>query len=188
MEAKDAADSKCDGDKAEAAEAALLEAAEREWKQKAAEENEGVVEVSNQRVASGFRINWMNMRNATTGALVWESGSWGQRMFEEEMQAHVPASILSCRAVSREMNFSSLEEIPHFRLEQRVFFQGSCIEEWRFEFGFVIPGSTNSWQQVIEAADQMLEADMLSGRITIETSFFDGENFIAKSLVRIFYV
>ena len=104
------------------------------------------------------------------------------------MQAHVPASILSCRAVSREMNFSSLEEIRHFRLEQRVFFQGSCIEEWRFEFGFVIPGSTNSWQQVIEAADQMLEADMLSGRITIETSFFDGENFIAKSLVRIFYV
>ena len=42
-----------------------------------------------------------------------------------------------------------------FRLEQRVFFQGVCIEEWRFEFGFVIPGSKNTWQQSIEAAEEM---------------------------------
>jgi hypothetical protein len=42
-----------------------------------------------------------------------------------------------------------------FRLEQRVFFQGVCIEEWCFNFGFVIPGSTNTWQQSIEAAEEM---------------------------------
>jgi hypothetical protein len=35
--------------------------------------------------------------------------------------------------------------------------------EWRFDFGFVIPGSTNSWQQSIQAADphKMMTADML---------------------------
>jgi hypothetical protein len=34
---------------------------------------------------------------------------------------------------------------------------------WLFQFGFVIPGSTNSWQQIIEAAppDKMLPASML---------------------------
>jgi hypothetical protein len=33
-----------------------------------------------------------------------------------------------------------------------------CSEEWNFEFGFVIPGSTNSWQTTVEAA---AEADMM---------------------------
>lgn len=77
-----------------------------------------------------------------------------------------------------------------FKLEQRIFYQGVCIEEWFFDFGFVIPGSTNSWQQIIEAAgeEEMMEADDLSGNITIETSFYDGDFFIAKSLVRVFYV
>jgi retinal rod rhodopsin-sensitive cGMP 3',5'-cyclic phosphodiesterase subunit delta len=35
--------------------------------------------------------------------------------------------------------------------------------EWYFEFGFVIPGSTNSWQSLIEAApeSQMIPASLL---------------------------
>jgi retinal rod rhodopsin-sensitive cGMP 3',5'-cyclic phosphodiesterase subunit delta len=37
---------------------------------------------------------------------------------------HVPASILSCKAVSRELTFSSVELIDKFRLEQRVFLHG----------------------------------------------------------------
>ena len=77
-----------------------------------------------------------------------------------------------------------------FRLEQRIFFQGVCMEEWFFDFGFVIPGSTNTWQNTIEAAggDQMLPAPMLSGNVTIETTFYDGETYLAKCLVRVFYV
>jgi retinal rod rhodopsin-sensitive cGMP 3',5'-cyclic phosphodiesterase subunit delta len=94
----------------------------------------------------------------------------------------VPADILKCRAVSREISFTSVEEMTNFRLEQRVFFQGVCMEgnfhanetycimtlyfavEWFFQFGFVIPGSTNTWQNTIEAADesQMLPAKMLT--------------------------
>ena len=77
-----------------------------------------------------------------------------------------------------------------FKLEQRIFFQGMCIEEWFFDFGFVIPGSTNSWQQIIEAAEEseMMNAEDLTGNITIETSFYDGDLFLAKCLVRVFYV
>lgn len=35
--------------------------------------------------------------------------------------------------------------------------------EWMFEFGFVIPGSTNTWQSLIEAApqSQMMPANVL---------------------------
>ncbi len=34
----------------------------------------------------------------------------------------------------------------------RACLAGCVGAEWRFHFGFVIPGSTNSWQQVISAA------------------------------------
>lgn len=42
--------------------------------------------------------------------------------------ARVPKSILKCRAVSREINFTSVESIEKFRLEQRVLFKGRCLE------------------------------------------------------------
>ncbi len=45
-----------------------------------------------------------------------------------EHEARVPKRILKCRAVSREINFSSQEEMQQFRLEQRVFFKGTVIE------------------------------------------------------------
>lgn len=165
--------------------------------------------------------------------------------------ARIPASILQCSAVSREIDFSSAEEITHFRLEQRVFLHGSCIEgdvnlkilsrrsvgwccgtfvgdavcgccllaraEWLFEFGYVIPGSTNTWQQTIEAAgaENMLDPESIrcaprcceclevlhslsrhalfsqpprSGQLTIETAFYEGQSAIAKTVYRIFYV
>lgn len=141
--------------------------------------------------ALGFRIISMNMRDAQSGKVLWRQDHFDETaMFTKEMEERIPKTILSCRAVSREIVFSSIEALSVFRLEQRVFFGGQCIEEWFFAFGYVIPGSTNSWQQIIEAAppDQMLPAESLSGNITIETSFFDGPSFLGKNLVRIFYV
>ena len=42
--------------------------------------------------------------------------------------ARVPKKILKCRAVSRELNFSSQEVMEKFRLEQKVLFKGRCLE------------------------------------------------------------
>ena len=82
---------------------------------------------------------------------------------EIEHEARVPKKILKCRAVSREINFSSAEPMERFRLEQKVLFKGRCLEEWFFEFGFVIPNSTNTWQSLIQAApeSQMMPANVL---------------------------
>ena len=76
------------------------------------------------------------------------------------------------------------------RLEQRVYFKEECMEEWFFEFGFVIPGSTNTWQSLIEAApeSQMMPAQALSGNVIIETKFFDGNLLIGTTRVRVYYV
>uniref|UniRef100_A0A3B4AE60 GMP phosphodiesterase delta subunit domain-containing protein n=1 Tax=Periophthalmus magnuspinnatus TaxID=409849 RepID=A0A3B4AE60_9GOBI len=104
--------------------------------------------------------------------------------------ARVPKKILKCKAVSRELNFSSSEKLEKFRLEQKVFFKGQCLEEWFFEFGFVIPNSTNTWQSLIEAApeSQMMPANVLTGNVIIETKFFDDDLHVSTSRVRLFYV
>ena len=40
----------------------------------------------------------------------------------------MPKKILKCKAVSREVNFSSKEQMTKLRLEQRVLFKGKCLE------------------------------------------------------------
>lgn len=42
--------------------------------------------------------------------------------------ARVPKKILKCKSVSREINFASEEEMENFRLEQKVYFKGQCLE------------------------------------------------------------
>ena len=77
-----------------------------------------------------------------------------------------------------------------FRIEQKVLFKGRCLEEWNFEFGFVIPNSTNTWQSLIEAApeSQMMPAKVLNGNVIIQTMFYDGDLLVSTSRVRLYYI
>ncbi|MCP9261333.1 Retinal rod rhodopsin-sensitive cGMP 3',5'-cyclic phosphodiesterase subunit delta [Dirofilaria immitis] len=140
-----------------------------------------------QQILEGFKLNWMSLRDAESGKVLWQSYD-DLALPGKEHQARVPKSILKCRAVSREINFTSVEKINKFRLEQRVYLKGDIIEEWFFDFGFVIPQSTNTWQNLIEAAPeaQMLPASLLSGNIVIETSFYDDNLLVSTSQIRVF--
>uniref|UniRef100_H2YB94 Phosphodiesterase delta-like protein n=1 Tax=Ciona savignyi TaxID=51511 RepID=H2YB94_CIOSA len=142
-----------------------------------------------ERVLDGFKLNWMNLRDASSGKVLWQGDNDLSKPGREH-EAEVPKKILKCKAVSREINFSSQEEMEKFRLEQRVIFKGKCLEEWFFEFGFVIPNSTNTWQSVIEAApaSQMMPASVLSGNVVIETKFYDDEILVSTSRVRVYYI
>ena len=85
------------------------------------------------RVGNGFRINWMNMRDAATGKILWEQAKgWGD-MYDREILARVPRRLLDCRAVSREVNFSSEFKMKDFRLEQRVLLHVGLRAPARFE-------------------------------------------------------
>ena len=142
-------------------------------------------------IMNGFRINSMLMRDADTGSVLWRTTHpWGPETFNRETSAHIPAKILQCRAVTREIAFHSTEPINDFKLQQRIYLNGQCIEEWAFDFGFVIPGSTNTWSQTIQAADksQMIPAHILSGNVIIETRFMDGDVVVSQTLVRLFYI
>ncbi|KAI5641913.1 GMP-PDE, delta subunit domain-containing protein [Phthorimaea operculella] len=141
------------------------------------------------KILQGFQVNWMNLRDADTGKILWQHNE-DMSSPDVEHEARVPKRILKCRVVSREMNFSSVESMEKFRLEQKVLFKGRCLEEWFFEFGYVIPNSTNTWQSVIESApeSQMMPANVLNGNVVIETKFFDGDLLITTSRVRLFYI
>jgi len=140
-------------------------------------------------ILSGFKLNWLNLRDAESGKVLWQST---EDMSEPARvhEARIPKAVLKCKAVSREINFTSEKQIEKFRLEQRVYLKDSIIEEWFFDFGFVIPQSTNTWQNLIEAAPegQMLPSSVLSGNIVIETCFYDDSLLVSTSRVRLFYV
>eukprot|EP00026_Physarum_polycephalum_P019101 Phypoly_transcript_20950.p1 GENE.Phypoly_transcript_20950~~Phypoly_transcript_20950.p1 ORF type:complete len:151 (+),score=18.65 Phypoly_transcript_20950:159-611(+) len=140
------------------------------------------------KIKEGFKLNVMTLRDADKGKVFWES-NWGSDVFATEQEAHVPKEILKCKSVSREIDFSSAELMNDFYLVQKVYFQGVVLEEWRFDFGFVIPNSRNTWQNTIGAAEesQMIPAEILNGNVLIETSFYDGDLFISWNRVRIFY-
>jgi len=94
-------------------------------------------------ILGGFRVNWMNLRDADTGKILWQ-GNDDLSVPEDEHEARVPKKILKCRAVSREINFTSVEPMEKFRLEQKVLFKGRCLEEWNFDFGQVFSVKCNS--------------------------------------------
>lgn len=49
----------------------------------------------------------------------------GSSLPDKEHEARVPKKILKCRAVSREINFSSIEPMEKLRLQQKVLFKVS---------------------------------------------------------------
>jgi retinal rod rhodopsin-sensitive cGMP 3',5'-cyclic phosphodiesterase subunit delta len=143
------------------------------------------------KIKEGFKINWMNMTNFESGEIIWKSET-GQNFHdsESEIKARIPKKILQCKAVARELNFSSIEPIQRLRLEQSILLSDEETEFFQFKFGFVMPDSTNNWQQIIETAseEQMIPAELLSGNLVVHTKFFDGDMFLCESKVRIYYV
>ena len=142
-------------------------------------------------IKQGFKINWLTMGDAETGEVLWKSEDCSNyHDSEEEMTATIPKKILKTKVSYREINFSSEEKIDRLKLTQYVYFQDQIAETFEFKFGFVIPGSTNTWQQTIDAApeEEMIPPESLSGNLVVVTKFFDDDKFICSSAFRIHYV
>ncbi|VDP76973.1 unnamed protein product [Schistosoma mattheei] len=78
-------------------------------------------------ILKGFKLNWMNLRDADSGKILWQSTD-DFSVPDIEHEAHVPRKILKCKSVSREINFSSKEQLENFWLEQEVFLRDQSIE------------------------------------------------------------
>jgi len=114
----------------------------------------------------------------------------------------IPLKILDCDAISREIIFNSKKKMNNLSMTQRVMVERIipnkeevrsrtiCLEEWFFVFGFVIPGSTNSWQSIITAAKGK-KGDtraMAGSHFMIDTHFYDDDSFVCKKSVKIKYI
>ena len=92
------------------------------------------------------------------------------------------------------MTFYSPTSLSSFHLTQSVLLHSVMIERWSFAFGFVIPGSTNSWQSSVdrgEGEEQQrqthLTSELLSGNVLIETKLWDGDACIGVCRQRVYY-
>jgi len=145
-------------------------------------------QIQNKKIFDGFKLNWMCMKDGEKGKVMWQQAADFSRN-DKEHEARIPKRILKCKSICRELNFTSREEIRNFSLVQRIFFKGKLIEEWPFHFGFVMPNTTNTWENVIEAdTANIMPASLLSGNLMIETIFFNETSIVSKSKVRVFYV
>ena len=142
-----------------------------------------------QNILKGFKLKSLTLKNADNGEIAWNSEDWENDVFTTVKEAHLPKRMLTFPAVGREIVFSTQEVIKEFRIEQQILVHGNPVEQWNYKFGFVIPGSENSWETIVEAAgaDKMLPAEFLSGNMFILTSFYSGSLFISRSVVKVFY-
>ena len=63
------------------------------------------------------------------------------------------------------------------------------MEEFGFDFGFVMPNTTNSWEQVIDAeVGQVMPAEVLSGNLIVDTYFCTKGVSFAHQRYRVYYV
>lgn len=143
-------------------------------------------------------------------------GEENDKRRKSSISAHVPKSILKCRTVSREINFTSSEKIEKFRLEQRVYLKGNVIEgktrrfsrkmeifrvvlwirlcnsgidEYLAKFDRGSPRKSNVACFIIEVKFSSLKnsREIFSGNVVVETLFYDDNLLVSTSKVRIFY-
>ena len=139
------------------------------------------------KIKQGLKINHMQMKDGTNGKVLWESKDW-----DLHSTSHIEKftkELLKCKVVIRNVNFSSTEQIEDLELIQNFYLMGELLETSRFKFGFVIPGSTNDWEQIIEAKeDGVLPAEILSGKLHVETLFLCQNKVLWKNKSVIYYV
>lgn len=104
-------------------------------------------------------------------------------------ELRLPTDILDRKAVLREMNFSTTQDLKNFRLVHFAKFKGKLLEKTNFEMGAVKGGTTNTWISTIGAAPEstMMPAKVLNGKVTIETEFYDEEEKFATSTLKLFF-
>ena len=147
------------------------------------EENDETFE----KIKKGFKVNHIQMKNGENGEVMWEVKSWD--LTKKTHKESITKELLKCKKIIRNVNFSSEEKIDELELVQNFYLMGELFESSRFKFGFVIPGSTNDWEQIIIAKeDGVLPAEVLSGKLQVETLFLIQGKILYKNKILIYYV
>ena len=64
---------------------------------------------------------------------------------------HLGPMFLKLRNVGLTLQFSiGPKEVKNMQMVEKHYFRGKVIREYSFNFGFIIPNSTNSWDFIYE--------------------------------------
>ena len=139
------------------------------------------------KIKEGFKVNHMQMKDGNNGKVMWEVNSWDLK--KPNHKENITKELLKCKIITRNINFSSAEAIDDLELVQNFYLMGELFESSKFKFGFVIPGSTNNWEQIIMAKeDGVLPAEILSGKLQVETYFLIRGKVLYRNKILIYYV
>ena len=140
-----------------------------------------------EKIKNGFKTNLIQMKDGDSGKMMWDCKDWD--LSSSNQTVKISKELLKCKIIKRNVNFSSVEKIEDLELIQNFYLMGELFESSRFKFGFVIPNSTNDWEQIIEAKEEgVLPAEILSGKLNVETLFLCEGRIIVKNKILIYYV
>ena len=140
-----------------------------------------------EKIKNGFKINLIQIKDGDTGKMMQDCKDLD--LSSPHQTIKISKELLKCKVIKRNVNFSSVEKIEDLELVQNFYLMGELFESSRFNFGFVIPNSTNDWEQIIEAKeDGVLPAEILSGKLNVETLFLCEGKIIVKNKILIYYV
>ncbi|XP_043462436.1 probable cGMP 3',5'-cyclic phosphodiesterase subunit delta [Leptopilina heterotoma] len=123
-----------------------------------------------------FEVLWMRILDVETKEVLWESK--GNMTFtENEQRVEIPET---CGGIIREIKFSSFKTIPWFCMEQKLLFKGKDLNKWSYE-------SSHSGEKTVTAMEIVrIPVDILSGEITMVTTFTVKEYIISLNRLRFF--
>lgn len=94
-----------------------------------------------------FKLVQMTIKDADDkGRVLWQVEDWNISSPETEQAVQFPKEMLDVKVLAREIVFYSKHKYENFSIAQVMSVGGQVIERLEFKFGFVIPGSTNSWE------------------------------------------
>ncbi|KAK2945246.1 putative Retinal rod rhodopsin-sensitive cGMP 3',5'-cyclic phosphodiesterase subunit delta [Blattamonas nauphoetae] len=131
---------------------------------------------------TGFKVESIRMRDCATKKVFFQEQGWETIKPLREM--HLEKALLECESVATEYTFSVDTELEDLKLVQQMLMMGNVIEEFKFEFGFAMPGSTNSFESIIYSAGKgnMYPPELLSGNLQTIVTFVDGDKVVGEKI------
>jgi len=101
--------------------------------------------------------------------------------------------VLRLPSIKTELIFSVGEkQVPNFRMIERHYFRNQLIKSYDFNFGFCIPGSTNTWGAVYDVPplDEGLVQQMIDNphETTSDSFYFVGDKLIMHNKASYKYI
>ena len=135
-----------------------------------------------------LNIEQVAFYDSETGTLLCTVGELGG--LTDEIEVRLIAELLDVSAISREITFTCEDELKSLRLVESVTpssFPDEAIVR-TFDFGYVIPGSINTWSQSYDAPavnDPSGTTLAKHASLHVKVDFFDGERFLSTKRLHV---